>query len=173
MESNIKDPIGAKDILKRIKTNIVYYEDLKKYKRIEDLLYPYDSAILMYKSQPYYGHWVCIFKNKKGIEFFDSYGDKPDEEKKHISKSFLLESGQFNDMMLDLLIDAADRYNIFYNEHKIQDNKASTCGKHCILRLMMKELDTDEYYNFIKGMSKQYGISPDAIVNNYYNNIST
>jgi hypothetical protein len=169
--SKITDSLSKSDILKKINTNIVYYEDLKNYKRIEDLLYPYDSVILMYKQVPYYGHWVTIIKNKHGIEFFDSYGDKPDEEKKHIKKSFLIESGQFKDVLLDLLIEATNRHKIYYNEHKIQDTKNSTCGKHGILRIIMKDLNTQQYFNFIKKASKELKISPDEFVNRVYNYI--
>lgn len=163
---NVFEPISSNDILNKIDTNIIFYDDLFKYSNIEQML-KNDSCVLLYKSQPAYGHWVCLIRNKYGIEFFDSYGKKPDEQKENINKDFLKLSNQYRDYLLDILIDASYKYPIFYNEYKYQRKNVSTCGKHCVIRIIMKHLDTKSYNLWLHSLNMDI----DVIVDYLYNQI--
>ena len=80
--------LSSDDILKALdsKVKIIQYPDISKYKTIDNLLAPYNRVVILYLTTKNYGHWVCIFKNKNNqIEFFDSYGIKPDNELKFIN----------------------------------------------------------------------------------------
>jgi hypothetical protein len=168
---DILTPISNKDILNKLKgqTNIVFYEDLYKYTSLEQLL-KNDSVVILYKSLPNFGHWTCIIRNKYGIEFFDSYGNFPDDLKKNINKEFLQLSNQWYNYLVDLLINDSNKYKIHYNNYKLQGkkNNAATCGKHVIMRILNKHLSTDEYNKWIRSFK---GYNPDEVVSYFYNQL--
>ena len=160
-------PLSDIDIYNRLKgrTNIVLYRDLVRYNKIDDLLVD-NSAVILYERQPRNGHWVCIIRyhrnNKPTIEFFDSYGIFPDEEKKFIGKLFLNKSGQQKNKIAQLLYEASYRYVIEYNDYRLQVRRGSiaTCGRHVISRILLKDLNIDEYNQFMRSF---FGYTPDDI----------
>ena len=165
------DALTKADILKKINVNVVFYEDLYNYNDIDSLL-KNDAVILMYRSTPFFGHWTCLIRNGNVIEFFDSYGDLPDQQKKTIDINFQKQSNQYRNRLIDLLIRKAEhlnaagepKYEIHYNEFKFQGKEASTCGKHCIARILFRHLDTYQYHDWIN----QFNESPDEIVRIIY-----
>jgi len=144
------------------------YEELNKFNNIEDILKD-NSAVILYQNKPRRGHWVCVLrymnKERPTIEFFDSYGMFPDDEKKHINKSFLNATDQRYNKLTELLLNATDRYDIQYNNYKLQKKGSSvaTCGRHVIARIMLNGFNIDEYNRFIKSFTK-HGLSPDDVV---------
>jgi len=163
-------PLSDHDIYEKLhgKTNIVMYNELQNYKDIDELL-TNDSAVILYENKPKVGHWVCLIKFMNDgiptIEFFDSYGIFPDEEKKFISKRFLKESQQAYNKIAELLMNASDRYEIQFNNYKLQKwcKNVNTCGHHVISRIKMKDLNIDDYSKFLKRY-KVDGLSPDDVV---------
>jgi hypothetical protein len=91
------------------------------------------------------GHWVCLLckENPKRIEFFDSYGLKPDEERKWLSQETL---ERLHDQRIVPLL-KREQCIVTYNPYKLQrDSKqVQDCGKHCVIRLMHFDLNIDEY----------------------------
>jgi hypothetical protein len=133
------------------KVNLVLYPEIRNIKNIEELLGPYNRCVILYKTSSNYGHWVCISLNSYGeIDFFDSYNLSPDLELKFIDNKTRSELMQKTPYLSKLLIDS--KYKINYNDHQFQkDNpKITTCGYWVILRLTFKDLDADEFINFIK-----------------------
>ena len=160
------DALTKSQILKKINVNVVFYEDLYYYNDIDSLL-KNDAVLLMYRSTPFFGHWTCLIRNNGRIEFFDSYGELPDQQKKSIDTNFLKLSNQYRNRLIDLLIKASEKYEIHFNEFKYQGEDASTCGKHCVARILMKHLDTYHYYDWIRSFHK----SPDVIVREIWNSL--
>ena len=67
------------------KANVILYHNIHKYRNLNQLLYPYGAAFILYEAKPYYGHWVALMlaKNKKTgkidtLEYFDPYGTYQD-----------------------------------------------------------------------------------------------
>ena len=75
---SINDALTKKQIQKKLNVNVVFYEDLYNYNNIDSLL-KNNAVILMYRSSPFFGHWTCLIRSGDKIEFFDSYGDLPDQ----------------------------------------------------------------------------------------------
>ena len=81
--NNIKyiamDDTDIKHYLPRAK--ILTYDELSKVKDIEKLLPNHKSYfILLYPViSPTSGHWVCMTRYDKTLEYFDSYGLPPDK----------------------------------------------------------------------------------------------
>jgi len=146
MEISLSD----RDIKKALnnKTKVIEYKELDNYNSILDVLDPYDNVVILYVTKKGYGHWTCVIKHGKRIEFFDSYGYIPDDEFSFINKNFRKENGMENKKLLALLKDAQDNgYIIHYNENKLQKeaDNINTCGRWCILRIYLRNLSIDEF----------------------------
>lgn len=87
------------------------------------------------------GHWVALIKNKAGIEHFDSYGLTLDKE-----LSITHENKHLSDMLK----------NVHFTESKFKfqefRHEVNTCGRHCVVRCMMKHMTTLEYTKWMRGM---------------------
>ena len=115
------------------KAKILTYNQLAKVKDIEKLLPHHKSYfILLYpvKSDTD-GHWVCMSRYDKTLEYFDSYGLKPDEP---------LSWGKFKNIprYLSLLL-GKTKLRIDYNTIDFQNKRdytISTCGAFCVFRIL-------------------------------------
>ena len=144
------------------------YRELRDITQIEQILKD-NSVVILYENKPKRGHWICIIRyiknNVPTLEFFDSYGFFPDDEKNLISKEFLRNSNQKYNKIAELLLEASNRYNVEFNDYKLQKKSSdiATCGRHVISRIILKNLDIDEYHEFLSSF-KSYGLKPDDVV---------
>jgi hypothetical protein len=107
--------------------------------------------LLYTPNSPTEGHWVCLFRNKDGIHYFDSYGDKPDTEDDL--------NGQ-EPLLTQLLSES--QLPVFYNTKRYQKLRTdiATCGRHCIARLIYKNKSPDAYNHIVN----QFKGEPDDFV---------
>lgn len=156
--------LSSDEILQLIdgKANLILYTDLAKITNIDDILKPYGACIILYLTRKNYGHWVCLIKlDDKTLEFFDPYGFMIDEELDwNIDKNFRKFSKQDYPHLTSLLYYSP--YYLTYNQYKFQKKKndIKTCGRHTALRILLRNLSLDEYYNLILSMHKD----PDYLV---------
>lgn len=147
------------------KINLMKYSLLKKYKNIDEALYPHNKLVLLYETKDNYGHWVCVWKNNKGdIHFFDSYGEMPDDQfnfipeffKKHTYGTSLYPEGM--PKLTQLLYDYVNKTGnkVKYNEFLFQGKNTFTCGKWVILRLLYPNLTEYEFKKFIDLLKNTY-----------------
>jgi hypothetical protein len=161
----IKKPTSYEDITnilmtKNIKSKFVPSTKLYNFNTLEELLSPHDCILILYLSKPDFGHWCCMFKhsasqsNKQNyIEFFDSYGVLPDGELKYISLDFKKEHHMIH-ANIKRLITASPLFklgDINYNNYHLQstNNTVATCGRHCTIRLINKNIDINEYKDLL------------------------
>lgn len=132
------------------KVKIISHDKIKHYNNINQLLGKYNRCIILYKNSLNYGHWCCVFKNKYGINFFDSYGNKPDETLKFIPDNLLKQLNQDHTNLINLMYNS--NHNIYYNEYKLQklSKNINTCGRWCVFRLMCSHLTEHEFKNLFK-----------------------
>jgi hypothetical protein len=165
-------PLSDRDIMSALdgKTRIVLYRDLYNYPDIDDLLYPYDSCVILYETSPAKGHWTALIKiiDKKNttIEFYDPYSNFPDTQQKYIPEPFLSQSGQNVPVLSYLLINCNPKYQISYNQHKFQKfaQDIQTCGRWCLLRIICKDMNLKDFSNFVFNSAKELGLSNDLFV---------
>lgn len=117
----------------RGEVEIVPYHTLDNYDSIENLLSKFGAVILLYETRENFGHYVALFYNKDNdLEFFDSYGMKPDEE---------LNYATYNDKAY--LTDLLKKYNkkIIANTEKLQVFKEdiNTCGRWTAMRIFFRK----------------------------------
>lgn len=149
------------------RAKVVLYPDLKKYKTIDDLLDPHGAVFLLYEFKKNLGHWTLVFRQGDSIEHFDSYSYMPDEEMKFIPDDFR----KINDMLMPRLAKLLGRAaeggrKICYNQFELQSEGKNimTCGRHCLVRLWLKDIPIERYYEIMKCVKDQLGFTHDEIV---------
>lgn len=171
--SDNKDSIGYSLNDKEMKDicdcKVITYTDLADYKNLDDL-FRYngrigDSVVICFLTRANYGHWICLFKNADGINFFDSYGLKPDDELDwHLNEYFREEAKENYPHLTWLLYHSGLPIN--YNQYKFQskDKGVATCGRWCIVRLSVKKLNSDQYRDYICKLCNNMSMDPDHLV---------
>jgi len=139
-------PISDRDIMDLLEneTKVVLVQDLNKYRNIDELLHPYGNVVLLYNTphQPI-GHWVALLKTvdedtgKEVLEYFDSYGKKPDQE--------LRRYDGLEPHLTHLLLNYGGKMS--YNEYPFQklSNKVKSCGRWVALRILFGDLPLDKF----------------------------
>lgn len=157
-----KYPYSGQDILNLLdgQTKILLYSDLKKFSNIDQVFEPYDCVVILYETKPSYGHWVCLIKHKDKIEYFDPYGNPPDNPLDYIDKKLKPQLGEDYPYLSKLLLDSP--YEIVYNSYPLQkfSKDISSCGRHVGLRLSMKKYPLNKYVKIMLGGE----LSPDDTV---------
>lgn len=110
------------------------------------------------------GHWVALWldDNNFTIHFYDPYGDTVDT---NIKQSALLQhSNNKTKYSLTHLLDKfkSQGGNVLHNPYRNQKMLSSiqTCGRWCIIRLMHKDMNDEEFKNYIKFND----LNPDFII---------
>jgi len=147
------------------KVKILLYPDIIKFKTIDELLKPFGAVIILFESKPNYGHWCAIWKlNKNTVSFFNSYGGYPDDSLLHIDEGFRWISNQKYPYLSHLLVQSP--YNLTYNEYNYQAHSQDikTCGRWCVLRILLRDLNDDQFHKFVVDNIRRYHITPDELV---------
>lgn len=155
-------PLSDRDILKAVKnqTNIILYSELKNIRHINDIL-KNDSCVILYEQMPGSGHWVVLTYNKNNneLEYFNSYGDYPDEFLHLVDENLKKKLNEDYPYLSRLLLDSG--YKLTYNDKQLQklDNNIATCGRYVVLRILLKELPLKQFINIFN--NRNY--TPDQI----------
>lgn len=159
--------LSDKQLLKIINGNakLVLYPDLKNYSSIDEVLGTHTACILLFEAKKNYGHWCCLWKlNNSTVSFFNPYGGYPDASLKHIPEHFARISNQDYPYLSLLLYNSP--YKLTYNERQYQEKNKNikTCGRHCGVRLICRNMSDDQYYNYMKYFTSKYHINNDQFV---------
>lgn len=142
----VSEAISGKYIKKAIDCRIILYNSLKHVHNIDQVFKNKRFVFILYEYQPDFGHWVVIIKRDNGdIEFFDSYGYKPDDESEFVKKSNYWEHAY----LIDLLIKSGK--TIHYNPTNLQGedtHKIATCGRWCLLRCYFYQFSISQFTKF-------------------------
>jgi len=141
--------------------NIFTYPQLKTLRSANDLFDSKGRCLVLFLTEsPTEGHWVCLLNKKKGIEFFDPYGDTPSEIKDEIPRA-KREQLDMDSPYLTRLLRASGR-PVYTNTFAFQKEKrdVNTCGRHCVVRLLYAPYSLDQY----KAVIDSSGLSPDDFV---------
>lgn len=152
---NISYSLFGYDIKKILnnKVNIINYNTLFNINNIDEI-FKYDSCIILYKTDTG-GHWCYLLRHKKKncIEFGDPYGHIMDYILKENINDETLKNyyNNNNHRLIFLMVNSNYKY-IEYNNYKFQnsDDYINTCGRHCCVRVIYKELSLQQYYNNFK-----------------------
>ena len=134
---------------------------------IEELPFDNNAAIILYKSEPQYGHWTMVSRNGKVYNYLDSYGDKIDNPLSYVPKSVNKELGQDKKYLARLLLKAVENGGaVYYNNAKLQklDPNVATCGRYCAAYLKFSDMNVDDFAKMIKKFSKEMHMTNDELV---------
>lgn len=165
-------PLGDDDIKKILgnNINIIAYPELENYNDVDEIFDNENRVIILFlTTDKNTGHWLCLHKdNDDNIHYFDPYGEGIDKDKKWLSKTKLEELNEDKISLLNLLKNTANN-GVYYNSYDFQNDREgiNTCGRHCCVRLLYKDLDLNDYYNMIKDSN----LTPDEFVSNITFNI--
>jgi hypothetical protein len=162
-ERVIEYPLSDTDINAILKppTKIFTYPDLEIMNTIDDCFDSEGRCMMLYPTtSETNGHWVCMMKRGNQIEFFDPYGKVPDSELKWVGSSKRRELNIEHPTLTRMFKESGDE--VIYNSHDFQksDRDVNTCGRHCIVRLMYKDLPLDAYLKLVKSSK----LPPDEFV---------
>ena len=122
-------------------------------------------AVILYEKTPNNGHWAMLHNsvNEDGepvIEFFDSYGMKPDQANK------VMRLDDRPEILKYLLRHHDDGKLIVYNHFPFQKigEGINTCGRHCMVRHRYADMSIEEYHRRLKRAAKKTGLDFDEIV---------
>lgn len=144
----ISKPISNKEMyiyLGRENVVVKGYDELHSKMDLDDLFDGLDSLIILYliKGQNS-GHWCCLLRKGKNIEFFDSYGKKLDYSLK------------YNDERLPIISEILLKNGVKHVENNMydfqsSDSRVSTCGRYCVFRVQNKNLSLKQFQDgFLK-----------------------
>jgi len=148
---------------------ILKYSELANYKHIDELLpKERDFRVILVEHQNNQGHWCCIMKYNKTIEWFNPYGVRPDGQKNMLGKLRNQLLGQAEDYMTHLM-KSSKGYKLVYNKARLQKLKQgiNTCGRWIILRIIcMKDMmmDLKMFIKMVKDTQEATGLPKDALV---------
>jgi len=125
------------EILSLVSTRIIRYNKLKYVERIEDILVNDSAVILIDNKNSSIGHWVCLIKRGNTLSYFDSYGREPDPKEYNIRIPYL-------SMLL-----YRSGLNVEYNDKQYQGPETSTCGRHVVARIILKDYSLAYYNRFM------------------------
>lgn len=101
--------------------------------------------ILLLKDKSQHGHYVAISidNRKECINFYDPYG-------LHVEILSALAGGEITNFLFELQT-ALPRYKLDINMRKMQkmNEKVSTCGRFCVLRVMCKNLSNNQFNDLL------------------------
>lgn len=169
IKQGIKKALSGSEIqalVPGMKVNIIKYSELYDARRLEDVM----PAVMLFCTQKDFGHWVTIYEDDRGdLNFYDSYGYKPDSELLFVKKSFRKEAGQDVPLLTAMMLEWKQRHprqKVIWNEHRVQSKggNISTCGRHAALRLRFREMPLEEYTIFLRMLAKKLKKPIDYVV---------
>jgi len=146
--------------------HIIRYRDLARYSTIDQVFGDHKFVVILVESKLNSGHWVNLILYPDGtIEQFDSYNGSIDHELNFINKNIRGKLGEDDKLLTNLL---KNRKTVC-SKYQFQrlDPSIDTCGKHCVLRILMflKEgLTLGEYTKWFKGMMRHLHLDGDDLV---------
>jgi hypothetical protein len=136
--------------------NILSYRDLMNCNSLHQVLGEHGAAIILYETEPQYGHWVSLLCNEPGVvEFFDSYGKPPDSQLQYVPESMHCEP-----VLKEMCAQAGAR--LIWNDVKLQSEASdkSTCGRWASLRIAMRFMTMEQFQHFFLNQK----LPPDSYV---------
>lgn len=166
--STIKDlekiSLSNEEMMKLVngKSNLIQYPELANISNIDEILYPYGCCIILFLTRKSYGHWICLFKvYPDTLEHFDSYGLYPDDELNFKMDPYFRKISNEDYPHLSYLLYNSP-YKLSFNQYQFQEKlkDIATCGRHVSMRILLRNLNLDDYKNLI--CSTDY--TPDEVV---------
>jgi hypothetical protein len=133
----MNEPISNHQIDKLFnnKCRCISYDELKTYKTLKQLLYPYGCAIILYiwEDKPSYnGHWIYLGygknKDKDKVILFDSLGKDDIDLNLQVPYMTSIRTHQDYPYLSKLILDS--KMDLLYNPKQIQQSHSAVCARY-------------------------------------------
>lgn len=156
-------PLSDADIRKILGRDIkiITYPDLGKMGSINEAFDAKGRCIMLYLTEnDTTGHWVCMLNKGDKIEFFDPYGEAPEQALESVPVENRQALGE-DEPLLTRLFRASGKA-IYYNTYPFQKEKkdVNTCGRHSVVRCLYAPYSLEKY----KKVMDSSGMTPDNFV---------
>jgi hypothetical protein len=140
--------------------NIITYNNIASYSNIDEVLNGKPTVILFEMTENNSGHWTCMFKNNNVVYFYDSYGLDVEQEKKYMNKRMFKKANYLSRLLKRM------PYSLDVNRTKYQEmeNGINTCGRHVAVRIWNKQLNDEDYKEYIYNLCDEHKVNPDELV---------
>lgn len=138
------------------------YSSIKYMKSIHDILSPQGEAFILYQTTPTYGHWTTLFVRDGKLSYFNSYGKEPDDDLNMIDPKMRRILNEVEPHLFELM--AKSGYQCEYNDVCVQKPHVATCGRHCAVRILNKDLTPDQYIKNLFATAKALKTDTDGVV---------
>jgi hypothetical protein len=136
------------------------YTDLYNYDNVEDLFGDSDKIIILYLLQSASsGHWVALFKNKDGLNYFDSYGVPEDYQFELLPFKQRQKLHEEQNYLKKMLF----HKKVCFNNITYQGKGTATCGCFVSHRLHNYRLNDLQYFNIFARQK----LTPDEYVSKW------
>jgi hypothetical protein len=141
-------------------TKILIYPELAHVRHIDQIFDSLGRCVLLFLTTgPTSGHWTVLFKRNGHIEWFDSYGEKPEQIRETMDEERLEELGQGEPYLWNLLKASGKR--VYSSNVKYQSERAdiATCGRWCLARLICKDYSNNDFHSIVRNGMKESGLT--------------
>lgn len=129
-----------------------------------------DEFVLPFSESKGYEQWGFgkpMESKEPIIQFFDSYGGRPDSQLKWVGEPMREELGQ-KYPLLTMMFDKCS-YPVYYNdvEYQKESPNISNCGRHCVNFIkasLEKGYDLRQYHEWMKACCKKLNLDYDGVV---------
>lgn len=129
---------------------IFTYPQLKQFRSIDSLFDDKGRCIVLFlTNSETSGHWCCLLRKGDHIEFFDPYGEAPDDVVDGLPKS-RLEQLDMNSPYLTRLMKGSG-IPVYYNTYPFQKERdgINTCGRWCVVRCFYAPYSLEQFKKVI------------------------
>jgi hypothetical protein len=144
-------------------TKIITYPQFGTMNHIDEAFDALGRCIFLFLTTgPTTGHWLTMFKRKEGIEYFDSYGERPEEQRKWVEPDMLEELGEGEPYLMNLL--RSSGYRVYSSTVPYQSDRSdvATCGRWAVARLICKDFSNKQFYDLVREQMRAQDLkSPD------------
>jgi hypothetical protein len=143
--------------------NIIQYKDLANYNTFADLCNnAYRACLILYVNKAgnnmVSGHWNCLMLGDNGdLNLFDSYGDFFNDCNLILIGKNRKNYGEDEPLLSNLILKDNNINTVYYNNKPYQEKDGSqTCGRHCINRILHKNMNNNAYHKYMNTQKKKY-----------------
>jgi hypothetical protein len=148
----VKRPLSGEDLLKLVDGKAALYtnNELKRFDTINQALGRHKALFILYEKEKNTGHWVVVFRNGDTVEYFDPYGYRIDYP--------ITKFGGYPHLSEMLSDHVKKGGTVMYNKERLQklSKDISSCGRHCALRLILRDMPLDKYQRLFRDKGDMY-----------------
>ena len=132
---------------------------------------PNCGYIILFRENPNFGHFCCLINHNGILEFFDSYGLKPDRELDWNSARINRQLCQDKPYLSRIMRSFPGKLE--YNEHHLHGDGEhdQTCGRWCGMRCLLSGMSLLQFVKVIHYLSKGIHVTPSELITILSNNV--